>query len=415
MKSRYLTPILLKKSHSEPSRIIVLTGARQTGKTTIARKCFQHYAYLSLEDPMLRSQYSRLTGQQWYSQYPKAILDEVQKEPSLIESIKSVYDQYPEPRYILLGSSQLLLLNKVKESLAGRCNIQEIMPLTIPEIMTQSWEEEVKPSFLQEFLKSKTVDNSLPHFNLYTEYHKRKSSFEYYLKNGGYPALVNDKLTDDERFEWLTNYVKTYLERDIRDLADFRSLEPFVQVQRITAMLTGQLVNFTYLGKNAGVSSKTVQRFLQYLGISYQTILLQPWYKNQLKRLVKSPKLHYLDPGVQKAILQKTGTLTGNEFESAVVAEIYKQCKQSIVPANLFFLRTSDGLEIDLLIELEEGYMGIEIKMANLVNKTDARNLLNLDNILDKPLIKCFVLSNDEEIKEVAKNIIAMPASMFLS
>lgn len=110
MKSRTIKDALIEKNKSPLGRIIVLTGARQTGKTTLARACFPEYTYLSIEDPVMRGEYSLLTAAQWENSYPMAILDEVQKEPRLIESIKSVFDQYPSPRYILLGSSQLLIV-----------------------------------------------------------------------------------------------------------------------------------------------------------------------------------------------------------------------------------------------------------------------------------------------------------------
>jgi len=116
MKARAIAPIIYQNSKSNLGRIIVLTGARQTGKTTLAKQTFPNYTYLSIEDPVLRTQYAQLTASQWKAYYPNALLDEVQKEPRLIESVKSVYDQFPEPRYVLLGSSQLLLMQKVKES-----------------------------------------------------------------------------------------------------------------------------------------------------------------------------------------------------------------------------------------------------------------------------------------------------------
>jgi len=140
MKSRFLKEKISGTNSSPLSRIIVLTGARQTGKTTLARHCFPEYSYLSIEDPVLRIQYKQLTAGQWKELYPHAILNEIQKEPVLIESIKSVYDQYNDVRYVLLGSSQLLLL-KQKESLAGRCIIEEVLPLTLPEMLTTSWDE----------------------------------------------------------------------------------------------------------------------------------------------------------------------------------------------------------------------------------------------------------------------------------
>jgi predicted AAA+ superfamily ATPase len=259
------------------------------------------------------------------------------------------------------------------------------------------------------------LPETLPSFQLYPDFSEREKIYQYYLKFGGYPALVDDRLTDDDRFDWLLNYVRTYLERDIRDLVDFKLLEPFVKIQKISSQLTGQQLNYTQLGKEAGISSKTALRFMQYLEISYQTILLQPWYSNHLKRLTKTSKLHYLDPGVQKAILQKKGELTGNEFESAVVAEIYKQLRAIKFAGSLYHLRTQDGREIDLLIETENGFIPIEIKMTSHVIQTDTKHLRDLETILTKPIIKSFVISNDNSIKHFDHNILALPASLFLS
>ena len=415
MKSRVLKNWIIEKNKSILGRIIVLTGARQTGKTTLVKHCFPEYTYLSIEDPVLRLEYKKLTANQWRDIYPKALLDEIQKEPQLIESIKSVYDQYDEPRYILLGSSHLLLLKKVKESLAGRCIIQEVFPLTIPELLTKGWNDKLKLSFLQEYLKNGKLDGIMPNFKLCNEHGNRIKVFKYYLQFGGYPALTNIDFSDSDRFEWLNGYIKTYLERDIRDLADFKSLDPFVKIQKTTSILTGQLINYTYLGNETGVSSKTAKRFLEYLDISYQTIALQPWHRNELKRLVKTPKLHYLDPGVQRAILKKRGELSGNEFESAIIAEIYKQLKLINFSGSFYHLRTVDGKEIDLLLELEHGFIAIEVKMSSNIKKSDARHLFNLDTILDKPVIQSFILSNDERIKQFGRNIMALPAAMFLS
>ncbi len=415
MKSRFLKQKLIDKSSNPVSRIIVLTGARQTGKTTLAKLCFPSYEYLSIEDPVLRVQYKQLAANQWESVYPKAILDEVQKEPVLIESIKATYDQYENVRYILLGSSQIMLLKKVKESLAGRCIIEEVLPLTIPEILSESWEDGPEKSIFQQSLASKTLSGFLPSFTLYPDFAKRQKAFEYYLENGGYPALVHPELNEDERFEWLKTYVRTYLERDIRDLADFKNLEPFVKIQQITALLTGQTLNYSQLGNEASVSPKTAQKYLQYLELSYQTVTIQPWHRNKLKRLVKSPKLHYLDPGVQRAVLNKRGILAGNEFESAVVAEIYKQAKIVDVNGSFCHLRTHDGMEVDLLLEMEDGFIAFEIKMTNHVTKKDARHLLHLETILNKPVIYSVVLSNDNEVKRIEKNIWALPAALFLT
>lgn len=415
MKSRSIKYAILDKSQHDSGRIIILTGARQTGKTTLAKHAFPDLKYIPVDDPVMLSQYTSLTAAQWHDYYPHAVLDEVQKAPVLVESIKSVYDQFPDASYVLTGSSQLLLLNKVKESLAGRCAIFEIFPLTIPEVMTESWEEEIRLSVLQKLLQSGELPDLLPSFMMDPDYARREGSFQYYLKNGGFPVLTKNSMDDDERFKWLTDYVRTYLERDIRDLADLRSLEPFVRVQRMTALMTGNLVNYSKLAKDAGVNANTVKRFITYLEISYQALALQPWSRNPLKRLVKSPKLHYLDPGVQKAIIQKNGFQAGNEFESAIIAEIYKQAKNIQFPGAFYHLRTVDGREVDLLIETEKGYYAMEIKMTAHVSDSDARHLRDLGSYLDKPLLSSYVLSNDPSIHKISENILAIPAALFLS
>lgn len=418
MKNRSILPFIQQAEKKPLGRILVLTGARQTGKTTLARHCFPKYSYLAIEDPVMRGQYANLAAAQWALSFPRAILDEIQKEPRLIESIKAVYDQFPKPRYVLLGSSQLLLLQKVKESLAGRCLIVEVFPLTLPELMSKGWDEAIAPSLFIQLIMSN--DNSIPQnlrpsFLMDSDYARKMEAFNFYLKFGGYPALVNPEFSDDHRYEWLSQYIRTYLERDVRDLAEFKNLQPFITAQRISSLNTAQQLNFSQLAKETGISAKTAQKFINYLEISFQVLLLQPWHRNLRKRLVKSPKLHYLDIGVQQAIIGKRGGTTGHEFESAIFAEIYKQLKIARVPVSLFYLRTFDGKEVDLLIESEKDYVAIEIKMTANVNASDAKHLLGLDDILDKPLRWGFILSNDPQVKQLSQNTYAIPAAMILT
>lgn len=414
MKNRKIADFIVRSNSSKIGRIIVLTGARQTGKTTLVRKLFPDYEYISVEDPTMRSQFSKLTASQWKALYPNAILDEVQKEPTLIESIKSVYDQWTEPKYILLGSSQLLLPEKVKESLAGRSIIIEFYPLTLPELRTQSWADPVEDSLFQRELKNMQTDSYLPSFLMDKRMVEKQQAWDHYLKVGAYPAVSDEELSIEEKQEWLRNYVRTYLERDIRDLASFRDLEPFVKLQRYLAINTGNLVNATAIATRLGLTSKTIQRYIRYFEISYQAILLPAWSQNENKRLSKMPKLHYMDNGILQAVLQKHGGLTGNEFESLVVAEIYKQIQTIHIQVQLYHLRTHDGKEVDLLIEMPDFYYAIEIKMTDKVTKSDAKHLIGLDNILNKPIKKAFILSNDRETKYLGENIVAMNATMFL-
>jgi len=413
MKNREIVPYIQQKSRSKFGRILVLTGARQIGKTTLVKEIFPNYAYISIEDPILRDTYINLTAQQWANLYPNALVDEVQKAPELIESIKATYDQYEAPRYVLLGSSQLLLMEKVRESLAGRCSIIEMYPLTLPELQTKSWNDTTINSLFQNLLRNNDSEY-LPSFLLDKSRSEKLEAYHHYLKYGGFPAISEKDSTEDDKFDWLHNYVRTYLERDIRDLASFRDLEPFIKLQQYLALNTGNVINASSISKQLGINIKTVQRYIKYFEISYQAIVLPAWSKNQNKRLVKSPKVYYIDPGIVQAVLHKRGGMTGNEYESAIIAEIYKQTKNEQSSAQFSFLRTHDNKEVDLLLEFPDYYYVFEIKMAHKVNKVDAKHLFGLEDILDKPVKKAFLLSNDEETKYFDDKTVAVHAAMFL-
>ncbi len=414
-KNRQIEQVITSIKDKRHARILVFTGARQVGKTTLVKNILPEYEYLSIEDPVLRKMYLNLSAVQWKSQFPQAVLDEVQKEPQLIESIKATYDKYDDVRYALLGSSQLLLMEKVRESLAGRCLIYELYPLTLPELATTSWDDEIVVSTWQQLLTGKMETSAiLPSFLMDKRLHAKSDSWNHYVRLGGYPALVAEDMTEDDKYTWLKTYVHTYLERDLRDLVSFRDLEPFIKLQRAVAAYTGGLFNASNFSRDVGVTSKTVQRYLEYLRLSYQVIILPAWERNAAKRLMKTPKVHFMDNGVLQAVLQKRGGLTGNEFESLIIAEIYKQAKNIQADVSFHHLRTQDGKEVDLLVETQDGYYAFEIKMADRVTPIDARHLQNLESILDKPLIHAFVLSNDNETHYFSDKITALHAAMFL-
>jgi uncharacterized protein len=242
----------------------------------------------------------------------------------------------------------------------------------------------------------------------------KQKAWDQCLAFGGYPAVSDEALNAEERYVWLQNYVRTYLERDIRDLASFRDLEPFVKLQRYLAENTATLVNATEIANHLGLTSKTIQRYIRYFELSYQSVVLSAWAKNPNKRLMKMPKIHYMDNGIIQAVLQKRGGITGNEFESMVVAEIYKQIKTINAAVQLFHLRTHDGKEVDLILEMPGYYLAFEIKMTERVTKSSAKNLRGLEEILDKPLKRSYILSNDRETKYFGEKTVALNAAMFL-
>jgi predicted AAA+ superfamily ATPase len=409
VKNRILREWLLRKAQGRFGRLVAVTGARQTGKTTLVRECFGEMAYISLDDPLTRRDYTGLAVPEWHARYPQAVLDEVQKAPALFDTLKGLHDRYEDTRYVITGSAQFLMLGAVSESLAGRVRILELYPLTLPERLTSGWGEPVAQSLLIRMLRSGNFGQAERIPTATERFAQASREWERYLDIGGYPAVAEE--TVEQARDWLADYVRTYLQRDVRDLANLRDLEPFVAAQKASALMTGRITNFSEIAKAAGITGQTARRFVRYLELSYQVLLLPPWFRNAAKRLRKSPKLHYLDPGVLRAITRRTGPLTGHEFESAVVAEIHKQIRTHELPAELYHLSTVDGREVDLLIELEQGYIAIEVKQAEKVNRQDARHLAGIGTLLDKPVLARWVLSNDKSVRPLAPGVTALPVA----
>ena len=381
-------------------RLLILTGARQSGKTTLAIETFPDYTHISLDSPVERALYEKMLPGDWISRYPKAIIDEAQKLPEIFDTIKACYDRNPDVSYLLLGSSQILLLKKVRETLAGRVAICELFPFNLPELISAFGGSQLSGSRLIELLKSPVPSRAMPDFfpvnlPLGESNVPVKQAWEHLLRWGGMPAILGPEWTDEDRFEWLCDYQNTYLQRDVSDLARLDRLEPFVRAQEAAALKTAQTINFSNLARLSEVSPHTARQFMRYLDLSYQIMLLPAWFRNPEKRLSRQPKLHFIDQGVRRAILKKRGVIEGAEFESAVAAEIWKQIRTARLPISMYHLRTADGREVDLLLEREDGFVAIECKMTEHVSSVDFRNLINLEPILDKPLLLKLVVTND--------------------
>ncbi len=421
MKFRSLSKIIDQIQKGERGRLLVLTGARQTGKTTLAKRMFPDYPLLSMEDPHVRVEFEKLSSRDWATRYPRAVIDEIQKLPSLFEVIKACYDTYPETRYLLLGSSQILLLKKVKESLAGRVTIQELFPLTLPEILSRSWEDEAASGKIVRIAraedKAEILSGMQEELSTNENFSKSVVAWQKYLRIGGMPALYNPSFSEEDLRGWMEDYLLTYLQRDLSDLAQMDRLEPFVKSQKALALKSSQTVNFSDLARLSDISPPTARRFLQYMELSYQILQLPAYFQNEEKRLSKMPKIHFIDPGIRRGILKKTGEVEGNEFESAVVSEIYKQLKMSRVPCSLYHLRTADQREVDLLIEMEHGIIAVECKMTNRVSKGDFRHLAGLSRILTKPILAGLVVAEEPRVQIWDREIplISLPAPYLLS
>ena len=409
---------MIKASKSRLARILLVTGARQTGKTTLIKEIFPDFSYISFDDPLVRSQFASFSAEDLALRFPKAVLDEVQKMPSMFDTVKAAHDAHAECRYVLSGSSQVLLMEHISETLAGRISIFEMASLSLPECRTGSWNDSVAPSRWMKLLQTpsdaKKILLGIPAME--RSFSEAVVCWDKYLAFGGMPVLWNDELSlsDDECHRWLADYARTYLQRDIRDLVMLKDLEPFVLAQKSLALQTGGILSIANIARDAMIAPSTANRFIQYLERSYQIVILRPWFANQKKRLVKSPKIHFADPGILRAVAGFNGTLPGNAFESATVAELVKQSHFVLPEGNTTYLRTADGLEVDLLVETAQGYIAVEIKQSAGVSRHDARHLLRIDDILDKPVLCRLVVSQHPNTTMLGDDVYGVPAAWLL-
>ena len=394
---------VLQKALPDPSKkkLVLLTGARQTGKTTLVKRLYPELRYINLDAPENREVIETIPTAVWGRDIGNAVIDEAQKEPSVFEKTKYAWDEGTISFCVLTGSSQILLLKKVRESLAGRISIYEQWPLMVCEVCNDE-KGDIDIPLIDQILDTGLVSPVLQNVSsvlLDSERIELREAEEYVLQWGGMPALVH--ISDEERWKWLKDYEYTYLERDIGDLARLVDLGPFRTFQRLSALRSGQLLNYSELARDAGVSVDTARRYLEYLNLSYQVILLQPFYRNLTSTLVKTPKLYWLDVGLLRRLSGVRETVTGEVYETMVVAELVKWIKTLRKDVNLYFYRTRSGFELDLIVETPDGIIGMEIKSRNKVSSNETRNLRVLAEKLKKQWLGGLLIYRGDEIKEM--------------
>lgn len=344
-------------------RLVTLTGARQVGKTTLAKRRWPTLRYVSLDVVEEREALRALPTRAWSEVVGEAILDEVQKEPSLFDKVKFAYDEGRIGFSALLGSSRIQLLERVRESLAGRTFVYELWPL-MPSEIRHAWDQRPATPLLDRLLTEKgSVDDLLSGEAaalLGDEDAERRLAIAHLEAWGGMPELL--RLSDADRREWLRSYQQTFVERDLADLARLSDLLPFRALQRVAMLRTGQLLNTAEVARDAALPASTARRYLEYLRLTWQAVLLPPYTRNLTSAVVKSPKLYWVDLGLWRQGTGIWGPLDGAGFETLVVSEAQKWVSTLGRDARLSFYRTHAGLEVDLLIETDQGVIGVEVK-----------------------------------------------------
>lgn len=337
MIERDLTPRLRAAAKSFP--VVTLTGPRQSGKSTLCRALFAGHPYANLESPDVR-EFATSDPRAFLAQFPKgAVLDEVQRAPELASYLQPIIDADPKSgRWVLTGSQNFALLESVSQSLAGRSAVLHLLPLSHAEIAR--------------------FDNA-------------PKSLDDILFAGGYPRIYDQ---DIPPADWLSAYVATYIERDVRSISNVGDLVTFQRFVELCAGRTGQLVNYSTLAADTGISQPTAKVWLSILEASFILFRLPPWSGNLRKRLVKMPKMHFYDTGLVCWLLGirnpgqlRSHPLRGAIFESWVVSEIAKHRMNAGERGGMSFYRDQHGVEADLLVETPRGVRIVEAKAGQTV------------------------------------------------
>lgn len=355
-------------------RLVVLTGARQTGKTTLARRVYGGMRYVNLDAVEDRESLRDVRTAAWARTVGPAVLDEAQKEPSVFEKVKYAFDDGAVDFTVLLGSSRFLLLEQVRETLAGRAFLYELWPLTASELRTAEGGGLTRP-LLADLIESDQAGfeerlRAAPEVLLAKESDRCRRPLDHLSLWGGMPGLLH--LEEDERKVWLSSYAQTYLERDLTDLVRLQDLHPFRTLQRLCMLRTGGLLSCSELARDAQISTSTARRYLEYLQISYQVVKLRPYLRNLTSTVVKAPKLYWVDLGLLRHGTRQWGPLTGPLFETLAVGEVFKLVSALGLDAELFFYRTRSGREVDLVLDTTHGVLGVEFKSRPSAVPSDA-------------------------------------------
>jgi len=368
MITRTLQKHIVKMAEIFP--VVAVTGPRQSGKTTLVRATFPTYSYVNLENPDDRQ--AAIEDPRMFLGYHGqngTIIDEMQKVPELFSYLQQISDETKKMgNYILTGSQNFLLMEKVTQSLAGRVSVNNLLPFSLIE------------------LPQNTIINNDINQLLYT---------------GMYPAIYDRKISPENYYP---GYLQTYLERDVRSLKNISNLNVFQRFLQLCAGRAGQLLNLSNIGNELGIDGKTVRSWLSVLEASFIIFFLQPYFRNFKKRIIKRPKLYFYDTGLLCSLLglnnpaQLTSHyLRGAIFENFIIGEYLKIKRHQGANPNIYFWQDNSGNEVDLLIDNGGRLTAVEIKSGTTINQDFFKNLLKFRKFSGITSKDCYLIYGGEQ------------------
>lgn len=385
--------------------VVSINGPRQSGKTTLAQQLVNSdWSFHSLDDEnTLVSARNDPSG--FIKRLDRAIIDEVHRVPELMFAIKYSVDMDDRPgRFLLTGSTYILRHPKIKESLAGRMEIVPLYPLSCSEINGLGI-----PKFLSLLFQGNPPDNC----DAVTS-----NDLIDIVTSGGYPRALS-KSSEGRRRKWHRTYISSLLENDATDISAFESINGIGRLAEILAQYSGQLTNFSEIANNTKTSGKTVSRHTNLLEHLYVVSRIDPWFRNGLNRLIKTPKLHFIDSGLlttlkgyNSARIKRDRSLFGSILETFVYSELLKQINWSQSYVSLYHYRDKDNNEIDFVLESDSGYLvGIEVKASSTIKSEDFRGLRKLFAIDPDNFRIGIVLYDGDQTLPFGDRMYAVPVS----
>jgi predicted AAA+ superfamily ATPase len=386
---------------------VLINGPRQCGKTTLAQQFVGPMAYLTLDDPNLLAA-ARQDPLGLVRQLDRAVIDEVQRAPELLLALKLVIDQDRRPgRFLLTGSANLLALPQMADSLAGRMAVHGLLPLSQSELQGRP------NDFLQ---RAQAQDWPLTHPGWTVPHIQPKTDTVHHVLAGGYPEM-RQRPSLARRQAWAQAYIQTLLERDVRDVAQIDHLSQLPRLLAVAAAHCGQLFNASQAGGQLGLATKTVDKYLGILEKLFLVQRLPAWSRNELSRLVKTPKLHFLDAGLQATLVRLGPDLVlaqrerwGTTLETWAHAELRKALTLDAGGWTLAHYRDKDQVEVDFVLETPlRRLIGIEVKAAATVNASDFKGLKRLQSQTSPDFLTGLVLYDGTQALSFGDGLWAVP------
>lgn len=379
---------------------VVVTGARQTGKSTLVRDLLDDDRdWLTLDDMDVLQAVESDPSLVVDRKHPVAI-DEIQRAPKLLPGIKHAIDKDRVPgKFVLTGSANLLLMGGVSETLAGRAVYLTLSPMTRGEQAGYGtcglWGRliETPPDRWIECIESAAYI---------------RDDWRKLAKRGGFPTPAVDLASDKDRAIWFDGYARTYLERDLQFVSNISSIPDFRRLMKGVCLRTGQLLNQSELGRDMALPQPTVHRWLNVLEMSHLLVRLPPWSVNRTKRLIKSPKVYWGDTGLGMHLAGLTDA-SGAHLENLVLTDILVWASAEPVHTNVYYWRTTAGEEIDFLIETASGVMPVEVKSGASVKMSDARHIRSFRREFPDTALPGLLLHDGDRTEWLTDDVLAVP------